>query len=129
MRQLGSHLAMRGVPPLSIKELAGHRSLRTTMRYMHLGKGEKHRAIQRLEEGRESLRRGDILETSRGLKAPGPETAEIPAASGPSFSVPDGIRTRVTGLKGQPLSRVSDRRIKCRLAPPWRHPDARLHTF
>ncbi|PTL74922.1 hypothetical protein [Vitiosangium sp. GDMCC 1.1324] len=31
----------------------------------------------------ESLRRGDILETSRGLKAPGPETAELPAASGP----------------------------------------------
>jgi integrase len=49
-----SHLAMRGVPPLSIKELAGHRSLRTTMRYMHLGKGEKHRAIQMLEEGRET---------------------------------------------------------------------------
>jgi hypothetical protein len=33
--------------------------------------------------GGESLRRGDMLETSRGLKAPGPETAEIPAASGP----------------------------------------------
>ncbi|MBZ4376074.1 tyrosine-type recombinase/integrase [Corallococcus sp. AS-1-6] len=49
-----SHLAMRGVPPLSIKELAGHRSLRTTMRYMHLGKGEKHLAIQMLEEGRDA---------------------------------------------------------------------------
>ncbi len=45
-------LAMRGVPPLSIKEMAGHRSLRTTMRYMHLGKGEKHCAIQMLEAGR-----------------------------------------------------------------------------
>ena len=28
------------------KKLAGHRSLCTTMRYIHLGKGEKHRAIQ-----------------------------------------------------------------------------------
>lgn len=46
-----SHLAKRGVLLLSIKELAGHRSLRTTMRYMYLGKGEKHRAIQMLEEG------------------------------------------------------------------------------
>ncbi|MFL5347970.1 MAG: tyrosine-type recombinase/integrase [Hyalangium sp.] len=51
---LCSHLAMRGVPPLSIKELVGHRSLRTMMRYMHLGKGEKHRAIQMLEEGRDA---------------------------------------------------------------------------
>ncbi len=38
------------MPPLSIKELAGHRSPRTTMRYMHLGKGEKHRTTQMLEE-------------------------------------------------------------------------------
>jgi len=45
---------MRGVPPLFINELAGHRSLRTTMRYMHLGKGEKHHSIQILEEGRDS---------------------------------------------------------------------------
>jgi hypothetical protein len=45
---------MRGVPPLSIKDLAGYRSLRTTLRYMHLGKGEKHRAIQMLEEGRDA---------------------------------------------------------------------------
>ncbi len=42
----------RGYHRPRIKELAGHRSLRTTMRYMHLGKGEKHRAIQMLEEGR-----------------------------------------------------------------------------
>ncbi len=40
------------------------------------------------------FRRGDILETRWSLKAPGPETAEIPAASRPGWSVPDGIRTR-----------------------------------
>lgn len=31
-----SHLAMRGVPPKVIQEWAGHASLTTTMRYMHL---------------------------------------------------------------------------------------------
>jgi site-specific recombinase XerD len=66
-----SHLAMRGVPPLSIKELAGHRSLRTTMRYMHLGKGEKHRAIQMLEE-----RRGDSQAWRHPGDAPGPENTK-----------------------------------------------------
>jgi len=66
-----SHLAMRGVSPLSIKELAGHRSLRTTMRYMHLGKGEKHRAIQMLEEGRR-----ESLACRHSGDAPGPESTE-----------------------------------------------------
>ena len=42
-----------------------------------------------------------ILETRRGLKTPRPETTESSVASGLGFSVPDGIRTRVTGLKGQ----------------------------
>ncbi len=32
-----SRLAMAGAPALAIKELAGHTSLTTTMRYMHLG--------------------------------------------------------------------------------------------
>jgi site-specific recombinase XerD len=31
-----SRLAMAGAPALAIKELAGHTSLTTTMRYMHL---------------------------------------------------------------------------------------------
>jgi site-specific recombinase XerD len=66
-----SHLAMRGVPPLSIKELAGYRSLRTTMRYMHLGKGEKHRAIQMLEEGRR-----ESPAWRHSGDAPGPENTE-----------------------------------------------------
>jgi hypothetical protein len=61
------------------------------MRYMHLGKGEKYRAIQMLEEGRGSLWRGDILETSLGPKTPRPETPDGSAASGLGFSVPDGI--------------------------------------
>jgi integrase len=45
-----SHLAMRGAPVMTIKELAGHKSLRTTMRYMHLAPGERDRAIALLNK-------------------------------------------------------------------------------
>ena len=40
-----SHLAMRGAPAKAIQELAGHRHLSTTMRYMHLSPSERERAI------------------------------------------------------------------------------------
>jgi integrase len=45
-----SHLAMRGAPPISIQQLAGHDDLATTLRYMHLAPGETTRAIALLEE-------------------------------------------------------------------------------
>ncbi len=45
-----SHLAMRGVPARSIQELAGHKSLTTTMRYMHLTPEALEDAISKLEE-------------------------------------------------------------------------------
>ncbi|MBS2031763.1 MAG: tyrosine-type recombinase/integrase [Deltaproteobacteria bacterium] len=45
-----SHLAMRAVAPVTIKELAGHKSLSTTMRYMHLSPSEKDRAIAMLDD-------------------------------------------------------------------------------
>lgn len=44
-----SHLAMRGAPALAIQKMAGHKSLQTTMRYMHLSPGEAVRAIKMLE--------------------------------------------------------------------------------
>lgn len=44
-----SHLAMAGVPARAIQELAGHVSIRTTERYMHLSPGEKSRAVEQLE--------------------------------------------------------------------------------
>jgi integrase len=44
-----SHLAMRGAPAKVIQELAGHRHLTTTMRYMHLAKGHKEQAISLLD--------------------------------------------------------------------------------
>ncbi len=45
-----SHLAMKGAAAVAIKELAGHRSLATTMRYMHLSPSEKERAIAMLND-------------------------------------------------------------------------------
>jgi len=44
-----SRLAIRGVPPTAIMELAGHRNLKTTMRYMHLAPSAKDIAIRSLE--------------------------------------------------------------------------------
>jgi len=44
-----SHLAMRGAFAKAIQELAGHTSLSTTMRYMHLAEGQKEQAIRLLE--------------------------------------------------------------------------------
>jgi hypothetical protein len=32
---------MKGAPVMSIKELAGHRDIATTLRYMHLAKGRR----------------------------------------------------------------------------------------
>jgi hypothetical protein len=40
---------MRGAPAKVIQELAGHRYLSTTMRYMHLAKGHKEQAITLLD--------------------------------------------------------------------------------
>ncbi len=44
-----SRLAARNVPMLTIKELAGHRSLETTMRYMHLSEAAPRAGIRALE--------------------------------------------------------------------------------
>ena len=45
-----SHLAMRGVHAKAIQELAGHKSLTTTMRYMHLTPSALQDAIKKLNE-------------------------------------------------------------------------------
>jgi integrase len=59
-----SHLAMRGAPARAIQELAGHRSLRTTMRYMHLSPAALDSAIRLLEPTALVQNRGDIVETA-----------------------------------------------------------------
>ena len=57
-----SRLAMAGAPALAIKELAGHTTLATTMRYMHLSPAAKSAAIELLNH--EVV--GDIKETAQG---------------------------------------------------------------
>ena len=58
-----SHLAMRGAPARAIQELAGHQSLSTTQRYMHLSPATLERAIRLLDEPHPVQSRGDIVET------------------------------------------------------------------
>ena len=45
-----SHLAMRGAPPSAIQELAGHRELGMTQRYMHLSPAALDSAIRLLDQ-------------------------------------------------------------------------------
>jgi len=58
-----SHLAMRGAPARAIQELAGHRDLGTTQRYMHLSPAAVQSAIRLLETPSTPPAFGDILET------------------------------------------------------------------
>jgi len=59
-----SHLAMRGAPPKAIQELAGHASLSTTLRYMHLSASAREEAIALLDR-RESY--GNLTATEEGV--------------------------------------------------------------
>ena len=54
-----SHLAMRGAPARAIQELAGHRDLTTTQRYMHLSPAAKESAIRLLDQPVPSEIRGE----------------------------------------------------------------------
>jgi len=61
-----SHLAMRGAPARAIQELAGHKDLATTQRYMHLSPAAIEAAIRLLENPSPAQVFGDILETGSG---------------------------------------------------------------
>jgi len=58
-----SRLAMLGAAPRAIQELAGHRDLGTTQRYMHLSPAAAESAIRLLDQRKATNRFGDILET------------------------------------------------------------------
>jgi integrase len=56
-----SRLAMAGAPAKAIQELAGHRHLTTTMRYMHLSPSAREGAIRLLDRGSRVARPGDAI--------------------------------------------------------------------
>lgn len=58
-----SHLAMRAAPARAIQELAGHKDLSTSQRYMHLSPAAIESAIRLLEQPSVAPR-GDIVETA-----------------------------------------------------------------
>lgn len=58
-----SHLAMRGAPARAVQELAGHKDLSTTQRYMHLSPAAIKGAIRLLDQPKPVYGVGDILET------------------------------------------------------------------
>jgi len=59
-----SHLAMRGAGARAIQELAGHRDLSTTQRYMHVSPAAVENAIRLLDSPAPPMRRGDHGETA-----------------------------------------------------------------
>ena len=71
-----SHLAMRGATLLDIKELAGHTSVMTTQRYMHLSPQSADKAIRLLDEGRAA----DIAREEKEARGDAGETAPLAMA-------------------------------------------------
>jgi hypothetical protein len=59
---------MRGAPAKAIQELAGHTSLTTTLRYMHLSPSERQGAIRLLNRREEGRIFGEMLETARAAE-------------------------------------------------------------
>lgn len=59
-----TRLAMAGVPPRTVQALAGHVSIETTMRYMHVSARAPTEAIRALD----ATVRGDVGETGSGTE-------------------------------------------------------------
>jgi site-specific recombinase XerD len=62
-----SHLVLRGAPINVVRDLAGHRKVETTIRYLHLAEGDKQNAI-RLLDGGAAVSTGELTESS-GLRS------------------------------------------------------------
>ena len=59
-----SHLAMKGAPAKAIQELAGHKDLTTTQRYMHVSPPALDAAIRLLDSPGVNVSRREIVETA-----------------------------------------------------------------
>ena len=82
-----SQLALAGVPVLTIKELAGHRHLATTERYMHLRQVNKDEAVALLEQ---AAQRTEGRNVRAGDGAPGASASgEILEKAGAPLGSPD----------------------------------------
>ena len=121
-----SHLAMRGAPPRAIQELAGHRELGMTQRYMHLSPALDG-AIRLLDQPLAVQSFGDILETGtvsgpnmKGTNGGGDlsginEFAGLPAGAGSldrraKVGGEAGIRTLDTAFR--PYNGLANRRLQ-----------------
>jgi len=60
-----SNSAFGGAPPRAIQELAGHRELGMTQRYMHLSPAALDSAIRLLDQPLALHKFGDLVETGR----------------------------------------------------------------
>jgi integrase len=76
-----SRLAMANAPVKAIQELAGHASLKTTLRYMHLAIGAKHEAISLLDRPTTPL--WGHPGSSRGLHPGRDPTESLSGTEGP----------------------------------------------
>jgi len=73
-----SHLVMRGVSLMAVKELLGHESIEMTLRYSHLAPNVKRDAVKLLDSPK-GLFNGNLTAKQTGMSSP---ECENPGKSG-----------------------------------------------
>jgi integrase len=90
-----SRLRMSGVELATVRDLLGHTTTRMTERYAHIGAGHLQDAVQRI-----SRVQGEAP-TATSTATGGPHGTTRPPQVRETASVPERIRTAVTGVKGR----------------------------
>src|SRR5262249_42057591 len=101
-----TRLRMTGSDTGTIRDLLGHTSDRMTKRYAHAVPGLLHAAVQRLAgatAATETANSGDPTGDPSTLEPKTARAGDRPSSrsGGRTESVPGGIRTHVTGVKGR----------------------------